>query len=746
MEIAVVGTGYVGLVAGVCFADVGHKVICVDNNEAKIQALLDGQIPIYEPGLEDILMSAKKRLTFTTEMKEGTDQADVIFIAVGTPETEDGSADLGPTFSVLQEVCELAQNKKIIVLKSTVPVGTNKKVKEFIKENSQFDHEVVNNPEFLKEGAAIDDFLRPDRVVIGCANEETQKVMGKIYAPFVRNGHPILYMSNTAAELTKYAANSFLSVKISFANELAALADAVGADIDEVRSGFTSDNRINPSFFYPGSGYGGSCFPKDVQALIHTAEANGTTMDIVKAADQVNDKQKTILVNKIMQKYNGDVKNKTFALWGLSFKPRTDDVREAPAGYVIKQLSEAGAKIVAYDPIAMETAKTHFQGEFTLAESANEACANADALLIITEWNEFRNPDYQAVADQLKSKVIFDGRNALNPKDVKKHGFEYYCVGRQSLFEEWSMKILVAGGAGFIGSHLVDRLLSEGHQVDILDNFVTGREDNIAHLKDNSDVEVIKADIINGVPDKQYDRIYNMASPASPVDFAKIPLEILMTGSMGHKNLLDIAKKYGARILFASTSEVYGDPLENPQKESYFGNVNCRGSRACYDEAKRFGEALTENYQRSQNTDTRTVRIFNTYGPRMAPNDGRVIPNFFMQALQGNKLSVYGDGKQTRSLCYVSDLVDGIVKLMESPITEPVNIGNTNEMTILKIGEIINGMTGNSAGFEFEELPENDPKVRRPDTTRAKELLDWEPKVTAEEGLKITMEYFKTFQ
>ena len=435
MEIAVVGTGYVGLVAGVCFADVGHKVTCVDNNPDKINALNDGKIPIFEPGLEDILRSAKSRLKFTMDLKQALDASEVVFIAVGTPETADGSADLGPTFSVLEGICKTATAPKIIVLKSTVPVGTNKKVQDFIDKNSEHAHEVVNNPEFLKEGAAIDDFLRPDRVVIGCKSEHAQKIMGKIYAPFVRNGHPILYMSNTAAELTKYAANSFLSVKISFANELAALADKVGADIDEVRAGFTSDNRINPSFFYPGSGYGGSCFPKDVQALIHTAEEHGSTMNIVKSADQVNDKQKTVLVDKVLEKY-GDVKGKTFALWGLAFKPRTDDVREAPAGYVIEELTSKGAKIVAYDPIATETAQAYFKSDFTIADSAISACENADALLIVTEWNEFRNPDFEAISTTLNEKVIFDGRNALSPKDVKKHGFEYYCVGRQSLFTE----------------------------------------------------------------------------------------------------------------------------------------------------------------------------------------------------------------------------------------------------------------------------------------------------------------------
>lgn len=306
------------------------------------------------------------------------------------------------------------------------------------------------------------------------------------------------------------------------------------------------------------------------------------------------------------------------------------------------------------------------------------------------------------------------------------------------------MNILVAGGAGFIGSHLVDRLIKEGHSVDVIDNFVTGRKENISHLFENDQFSLIEKDIVNEVPDKPYDRIYNLASPASPIDFAKIPLEILMVGSTGHKNLLDLAEKHQARILFASTSEVYGDPLVNPQPETYFGNVNCRGARACYDEAKRFGEALTVNYQKHRGVDTRTIRIFNTYGPRMAPQDGRVIPNFFTQALSGKGLSVYGDGKQTRSLCYVSDMVDGMITLMESDVTDPVNIGNTKEMTVLEIGEMINNLTGNTTGFDYHELPENDPKLRRPDTTRAKELLGWSAKVTPEEGLKMTMPYFQS--
>lgn len=305
------------------------------------------------------------------------------------------------------------------------------------------------------------------------------------------------------------------------------------------------------------------------------------------------------------------------------------------------------------------------------------------------------------------------------------------------------MKILVAGGAGFIGSHLVDRLIALKHQVHVVDNLVTGRMDNIAHLSNEKNFKFFNHDIVEEVPNEAYDRIYNMASPASPIDFAKIPIEIMLTGSIGHKNLLDLAGKCNARILFASTSEVYGDPLVNPQPETYYGNVNCIGARSCYDEAKRFGEALSMSYHKKLGVNTRIVRIFNTYGPRMAPGDGRVIPNFFMQALRGKGLSVYGDGQQTRSLCYVSDMVEGLIALMESDVVEPVNIGNSIEMTILEIGSMINKLTGNTAKFITHPLPENDPKLRQPDTTRAKKYLNWSAKVSPEEGLRMTMAYFQ---
>lgn len=432
MKIAIVGTGYVGLVAGVCFADAGRHVICVDRDKKKIDSLLEGKVPIYEPGLEELMRQSRSRLEFTTNLEKAVHEAEIIFIAVGTPEKEDGSADLGPTMAVVDSICQFANARKFIVLKSTVPVGTSKIVSQRIAEVSKFPIEIVSNPEFLKEGAAIDDFLRPDRVVIGCASVEAERAMRELYEPFLKNGHPLLVMDNTSAEMTKYAANAFLSVKISFINELALLADKLGADINSVRQGFTSDRRINPAFFHPGVGFGGSCFPKDVKALAFTGQAAGVPLRVVEAADEANDRQKLVLFDRIKEHF-GDLHGKTIAMWGLAFKPRTDDVREAPALYLIEKLVAAGATVRAYDPVAMETARAATPAPFTSCHSATDALKGSDALMIVTEWNEFRTPDLAEIKKALRTPVIFDGRNVLDPVKVSQAGFQYYCIGRQSV-------------------------------------------------------------------------------------------------------------------------------------------------------------------------------------------------------------------------------------------------------------------------------------------------------------------------
>lgn len=770
MQVAIVGTGYVGLVAGICFADAGHNVWGVDRDEKKIAALKKREIPIYEPGLSDVFDRAASRLTFTTDLGLAVSKCDVVFIAVGTPEREDGSADMGPTMAVVDAVAKASDRPKILVLKSTVPVGTAAKVRARIRELTQTEIEVVSNPEFLKEGAAVDDFLKPDRVVIGCQSAKAEAAMRELYEPFVKNGHPILFMDNVSAEMTKYAANAFLSVKISFINELALLADKLGADINDVRRGFTSDSRINPAFFYPGVGFGGSCFPKDVKALVHSGRAAGIPMAIVEAADEVNDRQKLVLFDRIRDyfaKRGETLQGKTIAMWGLAFKPHTDDVREAPAMHIIEQLVDAGAKVIGFDPVARETAQAAFTRPFTAANSALEAVTGADALAIVTEWNEFRAPDLAQLKSLMKNAAIFDGRNVLDPAKVSKAGFDYFCIGRQVRSDaklgaakdgttsgNSSVKrAFVAGAAGFVPSHVVDSLLEQGYEVVGVDSFITGREENLKKAMANPRFQFVRHDIrqpIGPVLSKLgleakpgvFTEIYNLASPASPVDFAKIPLSILETAATGHRHMLDLARATDAVCLYASSSEVYGDAEVHPQVETYFGNVNTVGHRSCYDEAKRYGEALSVAHAKEFGTKVRMARIFNTYGPRMRPTDGRIIPNFFMQALQGRALTVYGEGTQTRSFCFVSDMVAGLIALARSNESRPTNVGNPIERSVAEIAQAVNAMTGSRGGITHLPLPENDPKVRRPDITRAREF-GWEPKVSLEEGLKSSLEYFK---
>ncbi len=431
MNIGVIGTGYVGLVASVCFADAGHQLFCVDSDPEKISLLQNGKVPFYEPGLEDLFRLNLKRMAFFSSVKEAVTKADVVFVAVGTPELPDGSADMSFTFNVLKEICKTATEPKYIVLKSTVPIGTAQQVQSFCSDHSKVRIEVISNPEFLRQGAALEDFLKPDRVVIGHQSEEAKKLMTELYQPFLKNGNPIIFMDNTSAEMTKYAANSFLAMKIGFINELALLSDKLGADIDRVREGFTSDNRINPAFFYPGIGYGGSCFPKDVRALIQIGKKQDLNLLLLNAADDVNERQKTILTSRLKENL-GSLKGKTIALWGLAFKPRTDDVRRAPSLKMIEDLVSNGATVKAYDPVATDNATISCPVEFTACASAMEAATGADALLIVTEWTEFKTPNLNELKKVMNHPLIFDGRNIFDPAKISKAGIEYYGIGRQA--------------------------------------------------------------------------------------------------------------------------------------------------------------------------------------------------------------------------------------------------------------------------------------------------------------------------
>ena len=436
MKIAVVGTGYVGLVTGTCFSETGNTVTCIDIDADKVKKLNSGKITIYEPGLELLFERNIKqgRLLFTTDLKEGIKDAQIIFLALPTPPGEDGSADLKYILGVAQDLGPLLNHYTIIVDKSTVPVGTADRVREKIAAGTSVEFDVVSNPEFLREGVAVEDFMRPERVVIGTSSPRARKIMETLYAPFVRQGNPLVFMDERSAELTKYAANSFLATKISFMNEIANLCELLGADVDAVRKGIGTDSRIGKRFLFPGIGYGGSCFPKDVQALAKSSSDVRYDFKILEAVMQVNADQKTKLIPRIKDYYRGDLKNKTFALWGLSFKPHTDDIREAPALYNIEELLKEGAKIKAHDPESMENVKRLIGDRIQYSESFYEAAEGADAIFIATEWPEFRTPDFDKLTAALKNKVIFDGRNLYDLEQMKELGFTYFSIGRETIY------------------------------------------------------------------------------------------------------------------------------------------------------------------------------------------------------------------------------------------------------------------------------------------------------------------------
>ena len=435
MKICVIGTGYVGLVVGACFAEMGNFVICVDNDEEKLKKLKNGIVPIYEPGLEDLIKFnvGEKRLSFSSDLEMAVKNSLVCFIAVGTPQGEDGSADMKYVYTVAEQIGKALNGYKVIVDKSTVPVGTAEKVEEIIKNNAkeEFKNEfdVVSNPEFLKQGAAVEDSLKPDRIVIGSNSERATKIMYELYSPYLRTGNPVITMDVKSAEMTKYAANSFLAVKISYINEIANICEKVGANVDMVRLGMAADRRIGSQFLFPGLGYGGSCFPKDVKALLNTAKENECEYDILKSADSVNFKQREVFIKKIEQYYNNNIKGKTFAVWGLAFKPNTNDMREAPAITIINHLLDKGAKINAYDPKAMESAKMIFWDKIIYANSSYDALKDTDALILITEWNEFRRPDFNRIRDILNDKIIFDGRNIYDRNILESIGLKYIRIG-----------------------------------------------------------------------------------------------------------------------------------------------------------------------------------------------------------------------------------------------------------------------------------------------------------------------------
>jgi UDPglucose 6-dehydrogenase len=435
VKLCVIGTGYVGLVAGTCFAESGNDVICVDIDEDKVESLQKGGVPIYEPGLEELIRRnlAERRLWFTSDLVAAVRASEICFIAVGTPEAADGSADLGGVLKVAEEIGAAMNGYRVVVCKSTVPVGTADKVREAIRRKTTHEFDVVSNPGFLKEGAAVDDFMKPDRVVIGGSSQRAIDLMLTLYKPFVRTENPIMVMDNRSAEMTKYAANAFLATRISFVNEIANLCERVGADVADVRRGMGSDRRIGHHFLFPGVGYGGSCFPKDVQAIIRTAHENGLEFPLLNAVEEVNEKQKQLLVHKVVHHFGEDLKGRRFALWGLAFKPRTDDMREAPSIVIIEELLRRGATVNAHDPEALVEARKVFADRIGYHRLNYDALVGVDALLVVTDWNEFRRPDFKRMRELMRTPIIFDGRNLYEHDALREHGFSYFPIGRASL-------------------------------------------------------------------------------------------------------------------------------------------------------------------------------------------------------------------------------------------------------------------------------------------------------------------------
>ena len=440
MKISVIGTGYVGLVTGTCFAESGNEVVCIDINEEKVNKMKAGKVPIYEPGLENLFHRNIKagRLNFSTDLEEGVNHGEIIFLALPTPEDEDGSADLSYVMDVAEKIGEILEKNpgaeyKIIVNKSTVPVGTADKVKEVLKSKTNKEFDVVSNPEFLREGFAVEDFMKPERVVIGTKSQKAREKMRILYEPFVRSGNPIIMMDERSSEITKYASNAFLAMKITFMNEIANFAEKVGADVDKIRIGMGTDSRIGKRFLFPGIGYGGSCFPKDVKALYKTGLDHNHEFKLLKSVIEINERQRKILIPRLKSFFNNDLKEKTIAVWGLAFKPETDDIREAPALYMIDELLKEGVKVKVFDPEAMENVKKKYGDKLIYAKNMYDALEGADALIISTEWNMFRTPDFNKMKNLLKNPVIFDGRNLYKPERMKEKGFQYYSIGREAV-------------------------------------------------------------------------------------------------------------------------------------------------------------------------------------------------------------------------------------------------------------------------------------------------------------------------
>ena len=742
----------------------------------------------------------------------------MIFLCVGTPQREDGAADVSQIEALARAVGKNLNGYKLVVEKSTVPAVTARWVKRTIgryaskkgengertngdgeialssRESSGADFDVASNPEFLREGKAMDDFFRPNRVVLGVDSDRARAILEEIYRPIQC---PKVVTDLATAELIKHAANSFLSTKISFINMVADICDSVGADVVKVAEGLGLDPRIAPGFLQAGVGFGGFCFPKDLRAFVRLAEDRGIDCSLLRDVERINHQRVDVFLRKI-RSFLWVLQDKPIGVLGLAFKPDTDDIREAPSLKIIDALLKEGADLRLYDPWAMPAVQQLYPplaGDITYCDSPYEVARGAEALLLLTEWPEFKRLDLErlhglmgrpsSLTDVISSNLrkcrkrglptsawagqvanLFIGKRPTHhpsgPWYAGKPRWWEDCMANVLQAKSAAPRTLVTGGAGFLGSHLCDRLIAEGHEVLCVDTLLTGRMTNIQHLLDHPRFAFVLHDVTepmdladltrraeNGLnrgkkSDVRLDYILNFASPASPKAYAEHPIHTLKLGSLGTFHALGMAKKYGAVFLMASTSEVYGDPEITPQTEVYWGHVNPIGPRSVYDEAKRFAEAIIMAYSREHGVKVRIARIFNTYGERMRIDDGRALPNFLSQALQNQPLTVYGNGAQTRSFCYVGDLVEGLFRLLTSDQTGPINLGNPEEIALLRLAERVIERTNSESKIVFEPLPVNDPARRRPDISKATTILNWRPRVSLREGIDRVIPYFKS--
>ncbi|HWP83569.1 MAG TPA: nucleotide sugar dehydrogenase [Terriglobia bacterium] len=814
LKIGVLGLGHVGLPTALGLAELGWKVQGADDDAKRVRHIAEGKTPFYEPGMADLLAKHLNggRFQPSADVDAVIRNATVLFICVGTPQHPDGTADLSQVEAVARTIARNLNGYKLIVEKSTVPVVTAQWVERTIRryarrkaeaiqeaesiggtsgrdqDRAWLRFEVASNPEFLQEGKALHDFFFPDRIVCGVGSERARDILQAIYRPLHR---PVFFTDRNTAELIKHAANAFLATKISFINMVGDLCEAVGADITQVARGMGMDARIGPQFLNAGIGFGGYCLPKDVRAFLRLARDHGQEFSLLEEVENINRRRIDRFLQKV-QKALWVVAGKRIGILGLAFKPGTDDIREAPSIEVIRRLKQAGACLRLHDPQAMPPMRQLFPPEERVIYCATpyEAAEAAEALLILTEWEEFRDLDWEHIRGLMELPVVVDGRNLLSPRDMEEAGFEYWSVGRAepgSRFEARRPgsgekaaaaplarlvparptsvpRSVVTGGAGFVGSHVCERLLAEGHEVVCLDNLLTGKRENIEHLLESSRFAFLPVDVTDGVEMQTavrnflagrngtgtrpagIDYVLHLASPASPRDYLQYPLQTLQAGSEGTRHALELARAFGSVFLLASSSEVYGDPEVSPQPEDYWGCVNPHGPRSVYDEAKRFAEALAMAYARVHGVRVRVARIFNTYGERMRREDGRVVPNFIAQALQNRPLTVYGDGSQTRSLCHVSDLVEGLYRLLLSNETNPVNLGNPEEISVLHLAREIVELAESKSPIVFRPLPTDDPRRRCPDIRKAKQVLGWAPKISRREGLRALISYFQAQQ